>query len=198
MSSNEHRRNEQIQSPKIRLIDPDGEMKGVVARTEALRLAEEAELDLVEIQPNVDPPVCRIMDYGKFRYEQQKKEAKARKHQKQIEIKEVQFRPLIDQHDYEIKLNHVRDFLNDGNKVRLVIRFKGWERNSRDLAQVLYDRMVKDLGNDAQLEVKGNGRDEGNQMLLMAAPLSKTAKLNKAAESKDVKDADGAPKKTAP
>ena len=170
MSLQEHRRNQDIRAPQLRLIDQDGEMKGIVNRAEALRMAEENELDLVEIQPNGDPPVCRIMDYGKFRYELQKKQNVAKKHQKQIETKEIQFRPVIDQHDYNTKLEHVRQFLEEGNKVRLVVRMKGRERNNPELGQALINRLTTDLSEQAQFE-KGARMAEG--MMMVVAPLPK-------------------------
>ena len=176
MSSQEHRRNDEIRAPQIRLIDIDGDMKGVISRAEALRLAEESELDLVEIQPNAEPPVCRIMDYGKFRYEQQKKQATAKKHQKQVETKEIQFRPVIDQHDYNTKLDHVRQFLDEGNKVRLVVRSKG--RTNPELSQALLNRLIADLEPVAQFEKSAKSEIPSMvQFMLLASPLPK--KVNK-------------------
>ena len=176
MSSQEHRRNDEIRAPQIRLIDIDGDMKGVISRAEALRLAEESELDLVEIQPNAEPPVCRIMDYGKFRYEQQKKQATAKKHQKQVETKEIQFRPVIDQHDYNTKLDHVRQFLDEGNKVRLVVRSKG--RTNPELSQALLNRLIADLESVAQFEKSAKSEIPSMvQFMLLASPLPK--KVNK-------------------
>ena len=117
--------NGQIRVPQIRLIDHEGNNRGVVDPRDAVRAAEELGLDLVEISPNASPPVCKIMDFGKFKYEQQKKAAEARKNQKVIEIKEVKFRPNIDTHDYDVKMRSVNKFLSEGDKVKVTLRFRG-------------------------------------------------------------------------
>ncbi|HEX2618138.1 MAG TPA: translation initiation factor IF-3, partial [Flavobacteriales bacterium] len=119
-----NRRNHEIRVPRVRVIGVEGEQVGILSRDEALRMAEEAELDLVEIQPNADPPVCRIMDFGKFKFEAQKKAHAAKKKQKQIEIKELKFRPTTDDADYHIKVRNLKRFLAEGDKVKIVIRFK--------------------------------------------------------------------------
>ena len=163
----EHRLNDQIKAPNIRLIDADGEMKGIVKRAEALHLAEDADLDLVEIQPNAEPPVCRIMDYGKFRYEQKKKAQVAKKHQKQSETKEIQFRPVIDDHDYLTKLNHVRQFLNEGHKVRLLVKMKGRERTNMEMGYKMAERLREDLQEEAQFDDRPIRGTEGQILLLI-------------------------------
>jgi translation initiation factor IF-3 len=133
-----------------------------------MQLAEEAGLDLVEISPNAEPPVCKIMDFGKFKYETQKKEAEARKKQKIIEIKEVKFRPNTDTHDYEVKMRNVIRFLEDGDKVKVTLRFRGREMAHQDLGRILLDRVaddVKELG-----KVESMPRVEGRQMVMMIGP----------------------------
>src|SRR5699024_9789579 len=126
-------RNHEIRIPKMRVIDADGNQAGILSREDALKMAEEAGLDLVEIQPHSDPPVCRIMDFGKFKFEQQKKANAARKRAKQIEIKEVKFRPNTDVGDYQIKMRNLFRFLEDGNKVKVTIRFRGREMRHQEL-----------------------------------------------------------------
>lgn len=169
MSLQEHRLNEQIKAPIIRLIDSQGETQGVVKRNEALILAEEEQLDLVEIQPNAEPPVCRIMDYGKFKYEMQKKAQAAKRTQKQSETKEIQFRPVTDDHDYQTKVNHVRNFLKDGHKVRLVIKMRGRERSNFELGQTMAVRLRQDLCDVALFDDKP-GRSQDGQILILAQP----------------------------
>ena len=175
MSLQEHRRNSEIRAARVRLIDAEGEMMGIHTKPEAQQMAEELGLDLVEIQPTADPPVCRIMDYGKFRFDQQKKANLAKKKQKIIEIKEVQFRPVIDQHDYHTKLDHVRAFLDEGNKVRLVVRLKGRERSNPELGRSMIQRLMADLQAVAQFDARGTGgREDTAQMMVLASPTLKT------------------------
>lgn len=180
MSLQEHRINDEITATHIRLIDAEGEMKGIVTRSEALHTAEEDGLDLVEIQPNAEPPVCRVMDYGKFRYDLQKKQAQVKKNQKQVETKEIQFRSVISQHDYDTKVKHAREFLGEGNKVRLVIRNKG-QRTSSDLNQTLMNRLVGDLSDAAAFDANDAKRGGDGNLFVIAAPLPKP-KVQKAAE----------------
>ena len=125
----------------MRVIGADGEMLGVLSRDEALGLAEEAGLDLVEIQPNADPPVCKIMDFGKFRFEQQKKASEAKKKQKQVEIKEVKFRPVTDSGDYQIKMRNMRRFLAEGDRIKVVVRFRGREMAHTELGMAMTQRI---------------------------------------------------------
>ena len=146
-------------------------MVGVLSRDEALALAEESGMDLVEIQPNQDPPVCRVMDYGKFRFELQKKAASAKKKQKVVEIKEVKFRPTTDVGDYSIKLRNVRRFLEEGDKVKVNIRFKGREMSHQELGVEMAKRIETDLVEEAVIESRP--RLEGRQMIMMIAPKKK-------------------------
>jgi translation initiation factor IF-3 len=150
------------------LIGPEGENIGVVTPGRAMQLAEEAGLDLVEISPNAGPPVCKIMDFGKFKYETQKKEAEARKKQKIIEIKEVKFRPNTDTHDYEVKMRNVMRFLEDGDKVKVTLRFRGREMAHQDLGRVLLDRVAEDVKELGKIE--SMPRVEGRQMVMMIGP----------------------------
>jgi len=155
----------------VRVIGSDGEMIGVLSRDEALQQAQEEGLDLVEIQPNADPPVCRIMDYGKYRFEQQKKANAAKKKQKQVEIKEVKFRPVTDAGDYAIKMRKMREFLEDGDKIKVNIRFRGREMSHQELGRNMLDRIEADLGEDIVIESRP--RMEGRQMVMMIAPKKK-------------------------
>jgi translation initiation factor IF-3 len=155
----------------LRIIGPDSEQLGIVSRDEALRMADEAGLDLVEIQPNGDPPVCRIMDFGKFKFEAQKKAQAARKKQKQVEIKEVKFRPTTDVGDYQIKLRNMLRFLGEGDKVKVTIRFRGREMAHQELGHALAKRVQTDLAEDGVVEQFP--RLEGRQMVMMVAPKKK-------------------------
>jgi translation initiation factor IF-3 len=150
------------------VIGADGEQVGILSRQEALTMAAEAGLDLVEIQPNGDPPVCRIMDFGKFRFEQQKKANLAKKKQKQVEIKEVKFRPTTDEGDYQIKLRNMRRFLEEGDKVKVTIRFRGREMSHQELGYQKTQRIEADLGDEIVVEQRP--RQEGRLMVMMIAP----------------------------
>jgi translation initiation factor IF-3 len=147
-------------------------MVGVLSREEALALAEESGMDLVEIQPTADPPVCRIMDYGKFKFEAQKKANAAKKKQKIVEIKELKFRPTTDDGDYNIKLRNLRRFLEEGDKVKVNIRFKGREMAHQELGMQMAARIEKDLVDEVVIEQRP--RLEGRQMIMMVAPKRKT------------------------
>lgn len=160
--------NERIRGTEIRLIGADGENVGVVTPERALVLAEEAGLDLVEISPNATPPVCKIMDFGKYKYETQKKEAEARKNQKIIEIKEVKFRPNTDVHDYDVKMRSVFKFLENGDKVKVTLRFRGREMAHQDLGRLLLERVAEDI--TAVGKVENMPRLEGRQMVMMIGP----------------------------
>ena len=160
--------NDRIRVPEIRLIGADGENIGVVPPARGIELAEEVGLDLVEISPNATPPVCKIMDVGKFKYEQQKREAEARKNQKIIEIKEVKFRPGTDTHDYDVKMRNVMRFLEDGDKVKVTLRFRGREMAHQDLGLDLLNRVRDDVGETGKVE--SMPRLEGRQMVMMIAP----------------------------
>ena len=160
--------NDRIRSPEIRLIGADGENVGVVTPARAMQMAEEAGLDLVEISPNAEPPVCKIMDFGKFKYEQQKREAEARKKQHIIEIKEIKFRPGTDTHDYDVKMRSVLKFLEEGDKVKVTLRFRGREMAHQELGLELLNRVAADVGEAGKIE--SMPRLEGRQMVMMVSP----------------------------
>ena len=163
--------NERIRGSEIRLIGADGENIGLVTPDRALSLAEDAGLDLVEISPNANPPVCKIMDYGKYKYETQKKEAEARKKQKTIEIKEIKFRPNTDSHDYDVKMKNVFKFLENGDKVKITLRFRGREMAHQELGQQLLERVAEDTKEHGKVE--NFPKMEGRQMVMLIGPLSK-------------------------
>jgi len=165
----EYRINRMIDAPEVRLIDENGNMVGVVPLREALARAEEVGLDLVEISPTARPPVCKILDYGKFKYEAQKKAAAARKKQRVIEIKEIKMRPGIDENDYEIKMKKVREFLDEGDKVKVTLRFRGREMVHTHLATSLLERIKNDVADRAKVEQMP--KLEGRQMVMVMAPL---------------------------
>lgn len=156
----------------MRVIGVDSEQLGILSRDEALALAQEAGMDLVEIQPNGDPPVCRIMDYGKFKFEAQKKAQAAKKKQKQVEIKELKFRPTTDVGDYTIKLRNLRRFLEEGDKVKITIRFRGREMAHQELGRAMVDKISADIAEEAVIEQYP--RMEGRLMVMMIAPKKKT------------------------
>lgn len=160
--------NERIRAREIRVIDADGNQLGIMAPFDALKRAREQNLDLVEISPNAVPPVCRIMDYGKYLYEQEKKERAAKKHQKQIVLKEVKFSVNVDEHDYVTKRNHVLRFLAEGDKVKASLRFRGREMAHQNLGREVLDRLVKDVGEKGIVEFRP--RMEGNTMHVILAP----------------------------
>ena len=160
--------NERIRVPEIRLIGADGENVGVVSPERGLELAEQAGLDLVEISPNASPPVCKIMDYGKYKYEQQKRESEARKKQKIIEIKEVKFRPNTDTHDYDVKMRNVTRFLEAGDKVTVTLRFRGREMAHQNLGRELLERVAEDV--EGLGKVENMPKMEGRQMVMMIGP----------------------------
>ncbi|PIV33049.1 MAG: translation initiation factor IF-3 [Lysobacterales bacterium CG02_land_8_20_14_3_00_62_12] len=166
-----NRRNLEIRVPRVRLIGADAEQIGVVGRDDALRMAMDLGLDLVEIVPNADPPVCRIMDFGKFKFEQQKKANAARKKQKVVEIKELKFRPTTDEGDYVIKLRNLRRFIAEGDKVKVNIRFKGREMAHTELGVAMAKRLQEDLKDEVTIE--SYPRLEGRQMIMMVAPKKK-------------------------
>ena len=155
----------------MRLIDQDGEQAGVVSLLQARRMAEEAELDLVEISPNAKPPVCRIMDYGKYRFDLAKKQNEARKKQKQIQVKEVKFRPGTDEGDYQVKLRNLIRFLSEGDKAKVTLRFRGREMAHQDLGMDLLKRVEADLTLYGTVEQRP--RMEGRQMVMTLAPIRK-------------------------
>ena len=159
--------NEQILAATVRLIDHLGENHGVVSTPQAVAMAVSAGLDLVEISPNADPPVAKIIDYGKYKYEAQKRAAEARKKQKIIEIKEIKLRPGIDDHDYQVKMRQMRSFLDEGDKVKVTLRFRGRELQHQELGMLVLDRVRTDL--DEQAKVEQTPRMEGRQMTMVLA-----------------------------
>ena len=157
-----------IKSPKVRVIDQDGENLGVLYTREAMAIAQEAGLNLVEVSPGADPPVCKILDVGKFKYEAQKKAAAARKNQKTQEIKEIKMRPNIDEHDYQTKMKAIHRFLEEGDKVKLTLRFRGRELSHGELGLKLLERVRDETAELAKVEQLP--RLEGRQMLMVIAP----------------------------
>lgn len=155
----------------MRLIDAEGQQVGVLRTREALERAEEEGMDLVEIVPNVEPPVCRLMDFGKFLFEQKKKRAEARKNQKQVEIKEIKFRPGTEEGDYQVKLRNLTRFLNEGDKAKVTMRFRGREHAHRDLGLELLQRVEKDLAEISIIEQQP--QMEGRQMVMVLGPKKK-------------------------
>ncbi len=160
--------NFEINVPNVRLVGADGEMIGVVSTREALAAAEDAGLDLVEISPNADPPVCKILDFGKFKYEQQKKKNEARKKQKVIEVKEIKLRPNIDDHDYDVKMRSATNFLEEGDKVKVTMRFRGREMMHQELGMNVLMRVKDQL--DPLAKVEQTPQLEGRQMTMVLAP----------------------------
>ena len=157
-----------IQAQKIRLVDENGEMVGVVARQKGLEMAAAAGLDLVEISPNAEPPVCKILDYGKFKFEAQKKKAEAKKKQKVVEIKEIKLRPGIDDNDYNVKLKSMQRFIGEGNKVKITMRFRGREMSHQEIGEEVLTRVKTDMGDIAKVEQQA--KVEGRQITLVLAP----------------------------
>jgi translation initiation factor IF-3 len=162
------RANEFITVPRVRVIDQNGENLGVMYTNEAIEAAKEAGLDLIEVSPNVDPPVCKILDLGKFKYENQKKQAAARKNQKTQDIKEIKLRPNIDDHDYELKMKAVERFIEEGDKVKVTLRFRGREMAHAELGVKVLERVQADTAGYAKVEQ--HPRLEGKQMLMVIAP----------------------------
>ncbi|HST94861.1 MAG TPA: translation initiation factor IF-3 [Microvirga sp.] len=152
----------------VQLIDESGQNKGVMPFFDALRLAEDAGLDLVEIAPNSAPPVCKILDYGKYRFLEQKKAAEARKKQKTVEVKEIKLRPGIDDHDYDVKMRAMKGFFEEGNKVKITLRFRGREMAHQDIGLRVLDRVKSDVGDLAKVEQEPNF--EGRQVVMVLAP----------------------------
>ncbi len=153
---------------EVRLIGADGENVGVIATLEAIEMADEVGLDLVEVSPNADPPVCKILDYGKLKYETQKKKAEARKKQRTIDVKEIKMRPGIDNHDYDVKMRSINRFLGDGDKVKVTLRFRGREMVHQNLGMKVLERVRGDLEEVAKVEQFP--KMEGRQMTMVMAP----------------------------
>ena len=160
--------NEDIRVPQVRLIDQDGEMLGVMSARDALMRAFDAGLDLLEISPNAVPPVCKILDYGKYKYQEQKKAAEARKKQKVVEVKEIKYRPMIDDHDYDVKMRAMKSFIGEGDKVKVTLRFRGREMAHQDLGIKVLERIRQELGET--IKVEQMPRLENRQMIMVLAP----------------------------
>ena len=160
--------NDEIRVPQVRLIDDAGEMIGVMSAREALIRAYDVGLDLVEISPNAVPPVCKILDYGKYKYEQQKKANEARKKQKVVEIKEIKVRPNIDDHDYDVKMKQMRNFIGEGDKVKVTLRFRGREMAHQELGVKVLERIRNDL--NELVKVEQMPKLENRQMVMVVAP----------------------------
>ena len=160
--------NDEIKVKEVRLIDERGNNCGVVSIKEALRLSEEAGLDLIEISPQAVPPVCKILDYGKYKYEAQKRKAEAKKNQKVVEIKELKLRPMIETHDYEVKVKQAKKFLSEGNKVKFTMRYKGRELSANDMGKAILDRLLEDL--EGLCKVDAAPKLEGKQMMMIVSP----------------------------
>ncbi len=158
-----------IEVESIRLVDHEGEMIGVVPLQRGLDLADEVGLDLVEVSPNADPPVCKLLDYGKFKYEAQKKANEARKRQKTVDVKEIKMRPTIDVHDYDVKMRAIVRFIDEGDKVKVTMRFRGREMVHQDIGMKVLDRVREDLGEIAKIEQFP--KLEGRQMTMVMAPV---------------------------
>ncbi|WP_349254810.1 translation initiation factor IF-3 [Tropicimonas omnivorans] len=161
--------NDRVRANEIRLIGPEGQNVGVTTPDRALELAQQVGLDLVEISPNATPPVCKIMDYGKFKYEQQKRESEAKKKQRTIEVKEVKFRPNTDTHDYDVKMKNVVRFLEGGDKVKVTLRFRGREMAHQNLGRELLERVAADTTEIGKVE--NMPKMEGRQMVMMIGPV---------------------------
>jgi len=176
--SKEARINERIRVPEVRLIDEKGGQVGIVATAEALARAKNVSLDLVEVAPDERPPVCKILDFGKMRFEERKKQSLLKKKHKVIDIKELQFRITIEDHDYQVKRRHAERFLSSGAKVRIVLRFKGREMGHQEIGLKLLDRIIADLVEHGSPE--SQPKTEGKRVMVVLAPLaSKPSKLNK-------------------
>lgn len=165
------RRNDQIRAREVRLIGEDSEQLGIVDRNEALAMARDAGLDLVEVAAAADPPVCRIMDYGKYKYEAQKKKQEAKKRQTVIEIKEIKLRPKTDEHDYQTKVKHIRRFIEEEARCKVTIFFRGREIVHKDRGQTMLDRVIEDTRDIAKVDQEP--RAEGRTLHMMLAPLQK-------------------------
>ncbi|MFZ1417021.1 MAG: translation initiation factor IF-3 [Burkholderiaceae bacterium] len=167
----QHRINGEVTAREVRLIGTDGEIIGIMSGREALKMAEEADTDLVEISPNATPPVCRLMDYGKFKYQEQKKAAEARAKQKIIQVKEIKLRPGTDENDYQVKMRNIKRFIEDGDKVKVTLRFRGREMAHQEIGMRQLERIREELAEMVQVE--SMPKLEGRQMVMMLAPARK-------------------------
>lgn len=162
------RTNSNITAPEVRLVDAEGEMQGIVTLAKAQEMADASGLDLVEMSPNAEPPVCKILDYGKYKYEQQKKANEARKKQKTVEVKEVKLSPRIEKNDYDVKMRNATRFLNDGNKVKVTMRFRGREMAHQDIGRDIFKRIREELAELSSVELEP--KFEGRQMIMILGP----------------------------
>ncbi len=160
--------NRDIRNREVQLIDAEGENHGVTETFVAIKMAEDAGLDLVEVAPNAEPPVCKIMDYGKFRFAEQKKAAEARKKQKTVEVKEIKLRPGIDKHDFDVKMRHAREFFEEGDKVKVTLRFRGREMAHQELGIRVLEKVKAEMLDVAKIEMEPSM--EGRQVMMILAP----------------------------
>lgn len=160
--------NRDIKAKEVRLINYNGENLGVVSLNEALKIAQEVGLDLIEISPQVTPPVCKVLDYGKYKYEQQKKKNEAKKNQKVVSVKELKLRPMIDTHDYEVKVKQAKKFLAQGDKVKFTMRYKGRELSANDMGKEILNKLIEDL--EGLCKVDAAPKLEGKQMFMVVSP----------------------------
>ncbi len=161
--------NREIKAKEVRLINYNGENLGVVSISEALSIAQEVGLDLIEISPQVTPPVCKVLDYGKYKYELQKKKNEAKKNQKVVNIKELKLRPMIETHDYEVKLKQAKKFLSQGDKVKFTMRYKGREMSANDMGKDILNKLVEDL--EGLCKIDAAPKMEGKQMFMIVSPV---------------------------
>ena len=178
MATRDLRVNRQIRAHEVRLIDENGEQKGVMKTFDAIRMAEEAGLDLVEVSPNANPPVCKILDFGKYRYELEKKQRDAKKNQAVIKVKEIRMQPKIDKHDLETKSKFIAEFLTEGNKVKVSIRFRGRELAHPELGKDVLDRMILEIlsENGVQYNLDKGAFMEGKMMSMFVSPVKNQKK----------------------
>ena len=182
-----NRLNEEITTPQVRLLGPEGEQLGVVAIRDALAQAEEAELDLVEIAPTASPPVCRIMDFGKFKYQEAKRQHEAKLKQKQVQVKEIKLRPGTDENDYQIKMRNMLRFLGEGDKVKVTLRFRGRELSHQEFGMRQLERVKADLEEIGSVEQMP--KMEGRQMVMVIAPVKKAPVAAKPKAKEEQKEA---------
>ncbi len=175
--------NELIRVREVRLIDGEGNQKGIVPTIQALQMARDAGLDLVEVAPQAQPPVCKLLDYGKYKFELEKKNRESRKHQKQVRIKEIRMQPKIDEHDLEFKTRHIREFLDEGDKVKVTVRFRGRELAHTELGKEVLDRILQMLTDSFIVEKPA--QMEGRTMSLLLNPKGKSAKKGTGTNAQD-------------
>jgi translation initiation factor IF-3 len=187
--------NERIRVPEVRLIDEQGQQVGIMKTPDALRYAQQRDLDLVEVAPDARPPVCRVLDYSKYKYEQAQKQKAARKHQTQINVREIKFRPKIAQHDYDTKKGHVVRFLNGRDKVKVTIMFRGREMAHPERGEQLLNRLAEELGELAVVEQRP--QQDGRNMVMMLAPSKTAGDENHAGDADEAKSARRRPQQRA-